>query len=128
MRLGRDYYVRVAGNDYSVAPTMIGRIVAVSCDLDRVQARCAGQLVADHERSWARAQTITDPAHLDTARDLREQVRVRVRATGAPARQRPGEVVARRALTDYDRLFGLTPTPPAADNPPGNRPLQLVRP
>jgi len=128
VRLGRDYYVRVAGNDYSVAPTMIGRIVTVSCDLDRVQARCGGQLVADHERCWARAQTITDPVHLDTARDLREQVRCRVRAAGPAARARPGEVVARRALTDYDRLFGLPAAPPAADTAPGSRRLQLVRP
>ena len=128
VRLGRDYYLRVAGNDYSVSPTMIGRIVTVSCDLDRVRAHCAGQLVADHERSWARAQTITDPAHVAAARQLREQVRSRVRATGTVARQRPGEVVARRALTDYDRLFGLTPAPPDPGTPPGPRALQLVRP
>jgi transposase len=128
VRLGRDYYLRVAGNDYSVLPTMIGRIVTVSCDLERVQAHCAGQLVADHERSWARAQTITDPAHVEAARQLREQVRSRVRATGTVVRQRPGEVVARRALTDYDRLFGLTPAPPDPEIPPEPRLLQLVRP
>ena len=52
VRLGRDYYVRVAGNDYSVCPSVIGRMVELTCDLDRVQARCAGQLVADHPRSW----------------------------------------------------------------------------
>ncbi|MCZ2813947.1 hypothetical protein O2W15_21155 [Modestobacter sp. VKM Ac-2979] len=38
VRLGRDYYVRVAGNDYSVDPTIIGRMVDISCDLDRVRA------------------------------------------------------------------------------------------
>lgn len=27
--LGRDYYVRIAGNDYSVNPTVIGRFVGV---------------------------------------------------------------------------------------------------
>ena len=27
VRLGRDYYVRLDGNDYSVDPRMIGRIV-----------------------------------------------------------------------------------------------------
>jgi hypothetical protein len=41
VRLGRDYYVRVAGNDYSVDPTVIGRMVDLSCTLERVQARCA---------------------------------------------------------------------------------------
>jgi len=36
VRLGRDYYVRVAGNDYSVDPTMIGRIVETHAGLDEV--------------------------------------------------------------------------------------------
>jgi transposase len=127
LRLGRDYYLRVAGNDYSVLPTVIGRLVTVSCDLDRVRAYCAGQVVADHDRSWARAQTITDPAHVEAARLLREQVRTRTRATGVASgtQHRPGEVVARRVLADYDELFGLTPAGPAQTD---ERTLHLVRP
>ena len=39
IRLGRDYYVRVDTNDYSVDPTAIGRQVAVTADLGRVQVR-----------------------------------------------------------------------------------------
>jgi transposase len=120
VRLGRDYYVRVAGNDYSVDPTVIGRMVEVSCGLERVQAHCAGQLVADHRRSWARAQNITDPAHVATAANLRQAFQTRQRATGPPApAARAGDVVARRALTDYDTAFGLTPQP---------RALSVVRP
>ncbi|PWD94414.1 IS21 family transposase, partial [Dietzia maris] len=42
VRLGRDYYVRVAGNDYSVDPTVIGAMVEVTADLDRVLVRCQG--------------------------------------------------------------------------------------
>ena len=30
VRLGRDYYVRVAGNDYSVDPSAIGQLVEVT--------------------------------------------------------------------------------------------------
>ena len=71
VRLGRDYYVRVCGNDYSVCPSVIGRLVDISCDLQRVQVRCAEQLVADHTRSWARALTVTDPAHVVIAKGLR---------------------------------------------------------
>ncbi|WP_370448986.1 tyrosine-type recombinase/integrase [Cryobacterium sp. Hb1] len=33
MTLPRDYYVRVAGNDYSVDPTGIGRMVDVSAEV-----------------------------------------------------------------------------------------------
>jgi transposase len=110
VRLGRDYYVRVAGNDYSVCPTAIGRMVDLTCDLERVVARCAGQVVADHPRSWARALTLTDPAHVATAKGLRQAFQQHQRQTGHPGpQQRPGQVVARRALADYDAVFGLAP-------------------
>jgi hypothetical protein len=38
--------------------------------LDRVRVTCDGKSVADHERIWARHQTISDPEHV-TAVDLR---------------------------------------------------------
>ena len=55
IRLGRDYYVRVDSNDYSVDPTAIGRQVTVTADLERVRVRLDGRVVADHARVWARA-------------------------------------------------------------------------
>ena len=132
VRLGRDYYVRVAGNDYSVCPSVIGRMVQLDCGLERVQARCDGRLVADHPRSWARALTLTDPAHVATAKDLRHAFQTRQRQAGpalAPA-QHPGAVVARRALTDYDDVFGLTITATSRPALPAPAPstLRLVRP
>lgn len=115
VRLGRDYYVRVAGNDYSVCPSVIGRVIDLTCDLQRVQARCAGQLVADHPRSWARALNITDPQHVVTAKGLRQAFQQRERISGAPGPVvRTGDVVARRALSDYDTLFGLQSAPSKA--------------
>jgi hypothetical protein len=50
VRLGRDYYVRLDTNDYSVDPNMIGRLVDVSADLERVKVRADGRLVAEHRR------------------------------------------------------------------------------
>jgi hypothetical protein len=38
VRLGRDYYVRVDSNDYSVDPAVIGRFVDVTADLTKVEA------------------------------------------------------------------------------------------
>lgn len=141
VRLGRDYYVRVAGNDYSVCPSVIGRMVDVVAGLDRVQARCAGQLVADHDRSWAKAQNITDPAHVATAKGLRQAFAARQRNTGPCAASaghappRAGDVVARRALSDYDTVFGLTAPSAAATATPTPTPatatathLSVVRP
>ncbi len=73
VRLGRDYYVRIDSNDYSVDPAAIGRFVDVTADLSRVEVRHEGRLVAGHDRVWARGTTITDPAHVAAAKVLREQ-------------------------------------------------------
>lgn len=99
IRLGRDYYVRVDTNDYSVDPRAVGRLVDVAADLDRVRVRADGRLVAEHARVWARGMTITDPAHLKTAKTLREQFR-------APRSVAAGDDLV-RDLADYDRAFGI---------------------
>ncbi|KQP67830.1 transposase [Microbacterium sp. Leaf288] len=100
LRLGRDYYVRIDTNDYSVDPHVIGRIVDVTADLDRVRVRCDGRIVADHPRLWARGRVVTDPVHVETAAVLRRQF------------QQPRAVAAgddlTRDLADYDRAFGIS--------------------
>jgi transposase len=101
VRLGRDYYVRLDTNDYSVDPHAIGRLVDVTADLERVRVRLDGRIVADHARVWAHGQTVTDPEHVQIAAILRRQF------------QRPRSAAAAgddltRDLADYDRAFGLT--------------------
>ena len=98
IRLGRDYYVRVDSNDYSVDPTVIGRHVTITADLDRVRVHADGRLVAEHVRVWARHMTVTDPAHVATALQLREQL-------AEPRRVDDAGLL--RDLADYDRAFGL---------------------
>ena len=100
VRLGRDYYVRVDSNDYSVDPNVIGRFVDVHADLARVEVRHDGRLVASHDRVWARGMTVTDPAHVTAAKVLREQFQL-----PRPAAD-PDEELG-RDLADYDRAFGL---------------------
>lgn len=100
VRLGRDYYVRLAASDYSVDPAAIGSLVQVTADLDRVRVRTDGRVVADHARVWARGATVTDPVHLQTASRLRAEFR-------RPRRQAPDSDLL-RDLADYDRAFGLT--------------------
>jgi transposase len=121
IRLARDYYVRVDANDYSVDPRMIGRFIDVTASPTRVEAFCDNELVACHERSWARHGVITDPVHVATAHRMRlalaEQRRAQERAQQIGARQHSdGHPVAIRVLPDYDALFGVdfdpTPTGP----------------
>jgi transposase len=100
LRLPRDHYIRLDANDYSVHPAAIGQRVEVVADLERVRAFCARRLVAEHERIWARHQTITDPAHLAAAKALR---RAAVRVV-RPAVQPDVQI---RCLADYDAALGL---------------------
>jgi hypothetical protein len=104
IRLGRDYYVRLDTNDYSVDPTVIGRMVEVIADLERVKVRSEGRVVADHPRLWARGATVTDPVHVETAAWLRKQFQ-QPRAAAASGDDLTGDLV--RDLSDYDRAFGL---------------------
>ena len=99
-RLARDHYVRLDSNDYSVHPAVIGRRIEVTADLARVRVLCEGQVVADHWRSWAWHQSISDPAHIAAARAMR---RDRVTALRRPAEPE----VQIRSLADYDSALGV---------------------
>jgi transposase len=95
LRLPRDHYVRLDSNDYSVHPSAVGRRVLIRADLDRVRVWCEGSVVADHERIWARHQTISDPGHVKAAQLLRQQRFALVQ----PAAETE---VEQRRLADYD--------------------------
>lgn len=98
-RLPRDHYVRLDGNDYSAHPGVIGRRVEVVADLERVKVFCEGKLVADHERVWAKHQTISDAEHVAAAKLLR------LRRPGVAGTPVEAEVEQRR-LSDYDAALG----------------------
>jgi hypothetical protein len=98
VRLGRDYYVRVAGNDYSVDPTMIGRMVEINAGLEEVMITAEGRQWARHQRVWATRSIVTDPAHVEAA--------ARLRATFNQSRPAACEDLL-RDLADYDRAFGV---------------------
>jgi transposase len=99
-RLPRDHYVRLDANDYSVHLSTIGRRVEVAADADRVQVTHDGRVVASHARCWAAHQSITDPAHALAAADLRAAHR-------HPSCPPAITEVEHRALSDYDRTFGI---------------------
>ena len=66
-------------------PSVVGRRVEVRADLARVQVSCEGRLFADHERVWARHQTVTDPEHRTAA--------IRLRHSAYPVIDRAGAIV-----------------------------------
>ena len=98
-RLGRDYYLRIASNDYSVDPALIGRMVTWEATPDQVTVRHAGNTVTTHPRAWTSGVTITNPDHVVKAATLRGQFQ-----TPRPVNT---DVVV-RDLSEYDRMFGVT--------------------
>lgn len=80
---------------------MINRIVTVTADLERVIVRGpGGAVVAEHLRVWGAHQTITDPQHVVTAKQMRHQLTTR--------RPDPQAVEVQQAdLSIYDRLAGM---------------------
>ena len=128
VRLGRDYYVRAAGNDYSVDPSVIGRFVEVHVGLTMITVTCAGTTAAVHQRCWASRRTITDPAHVVTAKRLRETYQARTAVMRGPVAA-AGAVVGLRALSDYDEIFSLASpeAAPVTETVGGSPNLQVVR-
>jgi transposase len=112
-RIGRDHYIRVDTNDYSVHPRAIGRTVTVRADNEGVIATAGDEVVARHARCWARHQSLTDPEHAEAARILRGEVIHQHAARAATARNAAlapdslGVEVEQRALDTYDRIFTL---------------------
>jgi transposase len=97
-RIGRDHYVRVDTNDYSVHPQVIGRTVMVRADTEQVSVIAGNTLVACHARCWAAHQTLTDPEHARAA--------ALMRAAHARSTPPPDQVdVEQRELASYDRVF-----------------------
>ncbi len=110
IRLPRDYYVRIASNDYSVDPSVVGRFVDVVADLTQVTITCAGAVVGRHRRCWAKHQTITDPVHRETGFRLAHHAAATRRAAEEAGRLdgSGGVAVQRRDLSVYDAVFGTT--------------------
>ncbi len=101
-RLGRDYYVAIASNSYSVHPEAIGRMITVTATLDRVRAHCGDRLVADHQRLWGAHGLASDPDHVAAASVLRQQYLHR-RTSPDDHLQVDVEVAD---LSAYDAVFG----------------------
>lgn len=107
IRLARDYYVRVDTVDYSIDPRFIGRFIDVTASPQEVIAYCDGQIVARHQRSWAKRGVVSDPEHVQTAHQMRQDLATERRERQATRRHSDGHHVALRALPDYDALFGV---------------------
>ena len=70
----------------------------------------SGLAVAAHLRCWDQRRTISDPAHVATAKTLRAAFGAQ-RAVGPASGRATGEQVGLRPLSDYDDLFNLTAGP-----------------
>jgi O-antigen/teichoic acid export membrane protein len=60
MKVGSEAFLRFESNAYSVHPAVIGRRVDFLADLSQIRVLCDGRVAAEHDRAWAREQTIRD--------------------------------------------------------------------
>jgi hypothetical protein len=65
---------------------------------------CDGKAVADHDRLWAKHQTVSDPAHVEAAKLLRRK-HLDLARRPRPSAEPEVEI---RCLADYDAALGLT--------------------
>lgn len=110
VRLSRDYYVRVDGNDYSAHPSAIGRLVDVAASMDEVVISCQSQVIGAHQRCWDTTRTITDDSHVAAAKVLRRDYATAQKARHDAARRGkllPVEPGLIRDTAPYDELFGV---------------------
>lgn len=97
-RLGRDHYLRVDTNDYSVNPRYVGRRVDVIVTLAEVVVMCEGVEIARHDRCLAKHRTLLAPAHARILRQIRQEA----------VEPNPVDVtVEERDLGVYDQLVGV---------------------
>ena len=96
IRVPQQPYLRFDTNDYSLDPRFAGRRVELRAGQRQITAIAldSGELVARHQRSFARHLTFTDPAH------QRELERLR-----GERRRGPEVDVERRPLARYDQLI-----------------------
>jgi Mu transposase-like protein len=75
VKAGKTPYVRFDLNDYSIPHTHVRRMLTVRADPLRVRVLDAGQILADHPRSYEAKAQVEDPAHIGTLVARKRQAR-----------------------------------------------------
>lgn len=100
-RLGRDYYIEIGGNSYSVDPSWIGHRITVTMDLARVCVSASGKIITTHDRLWGSGGQATDPEHVQAAHKLRSLFQQRQGISSYGVTVQGGD------LAVYDELFEI---------------------
>lgn len=89
--VGKTPYVRYDLNDYSVPHTHVRRSLTVMASLTQLRVLDGAQVIAEHARSYAKAEQVENPAHIDAlvltkrrARHHRGQDRLAQAAPSSP--------------------------------------------
>jgi len=74
-KVGKTPHVRFESNDYSVPHALVRRTVEIRATLAQVRVLVDGEVVAKHTRSFDRAMTAEDPAHIEELRKSKGEAR-----------------------------------------------------
>jgi len=73
--VGKTPYIRFDLNDYSVPHTQVRRTLTVMASVATVRVLDGAEVVAQHPRSYAKAEQIEDPSHIDALLRSKHQAR-----------------------------------------------------
>lgn len=72
---GKTPYIRYDLNDYSIPHTYVRRVLSVVSTLSEVRVLAGDEVIATHVRSYAKAEQIENPAHIDALRNAKQAAR-----------------------------------------------------
>lgn len=73
--VGRTPWLRFDTNNYSVPPRYVRRSVDVLADHEQVRVVADGKLIAEHQRSFDRRESIEDPSHTEELKAFKRKAR-----------------------------------------------------
>ena len=123
LRLPRDHYVRLDGNDYSVHPAVVGRRIEVRADLDRVRVWCDGAAGRRPRTGLGQAPNHHRPGA--SAMAAQGCCAAAGSTVGAADPRRPRSSMP--GLADYDTALGVLPVSTAGWRDGGHRPATASR-
>jgi transposase len=75
VHVGKTPYVRFDLNDYSIPHDYVRRTLTVIASVDSVRVLDGATVIAEHQRSWNRAQQIEDPSHVHALEVVKRKAR-----------------------------------------------------
>jgi len=100
VRAAKTIYVRFDGNDYSIPPEAVGRMLTLAASDTEVRILDGAREIARHRRSYNRQQLVLDPAHQQALLGIKRKARESTRSGRLELVVPESAVLLERAFAD----------------------------